>query len=239
MTERGEVGQWSEDRERSRRDDIVHRYRYLCRRGARKYSRVVDDRADFEQTAAVGLIKAVDRYKEETGTPFEAFAWIMIQGELSHYVRDAERMVRPPRRLLALDRRWRDAGERLRADLGRDPSDAETAAFLQLDEATMFELIEYRRRARIESLDALPVDAAASAYYTIDDEDDRITVEGALSTLTPLERSVVLETVGSDRSVSDIARRLGYSARHISRVRRAAIEKLSPLCVVGATRSGY
>lgn len=239
MTERGDVGQWSEDRELSRRDDIVHRYRYLCRRGARKYSRVVGDRADFEQTAAVGLIKAVDRYKEETGTPFEAFAWIMIQGELSHYVRDAERMVRPPRRLLALDRRWRDAGEQLRADLGRDATDAETAAFLRLDEATMFELIEYRRRARIESLDALPVDAAASAYYTIDDEDDRITVEGALNTLTPLERSVVLETVGSDRSVAEIARRLGYSARHISRVRRAAIEKLGPLCVAGATRTGY
>lgn len=236
--EHGDVGQWSEG-ERSRRDDIVHRYQYLCRRGARKYSRAVDDRADFEQTAAVGLIKAVDRYKEETGTPFEAFAWIMIQGELSHYVRDAERMVRPPRRLLALERRWRDATEQLRADLGRDPTDLETTAYLQIDDVTMLELSEYRRRARIESLDALPVDAAASAYYTIDDEDDRITVEGALSTLTPLERSVVLETVGSDRSVAEIARRLGYSARHISRIRRAAIEKLGPLCVIGAPRSGY
>jgi RNA polymerase sigma-B factor len=217
----------------------VHRYRYLCRRGARKYSRAVDDRADFEQTAAVGLIKAVDRYREETGTPFEAYAWIMIQGELSHYVRDAERMVRPPRRLLALERRWRDATERLRADIGRDPSDVEVAAFLRVDEATLIELTEFRRRSRIDSLDALPVDAAASAYYTIDDEDDRITVEGALATLSPLERCIVLEIVGADRSVAEIARRLGYSARHISRVRRAAIEKLGPLCVSNAPRRGY
>jgi RNA polymerase sigma-B factor len=227
MTEHAEMEAWLDDCDRSGREGLVQKYHYLCRRGARKYARRAEDRADFEQTAAVGLIKAVDRYREDTGTPFEAYAWIIIQGELSHYVRDAERMLRAPRRLRALERRWRDARESLRCVLDREPTDGEVAEYLVIDLASIRDLHEYRDRARVESLDALPTDAASGAYYTIDAHDDRLTIEAALRALTPLERSIF------------VAARLGYSQRHLSRVRRTAISKLGPLCVIAGTPAGY
>ncbi len=221
------------------RDRIVHKYRYLCRRGARKYARRGEDRDDFEQTAALGLIKAVDRYREDAGTPFEAYAWILIQGELSHYVRDGERMVRAPRRLRALERSWNDAREELCADLSREPSDREIAEHLLLDAEAVRDIHEYRERARIESLDASPFEEASRAYYTIEELDDRLMLEEALRTLTPLERSVLLESVARDRSVAEIAARLGYSERHVSRIRQSAIRKLGPLCVMSGAGDGY
>ncbi len=85
-----------------RRNAVVDAHRYLCSRGARKFKRAHNDRADLEQVAAVGLIKAATNYRADMQTPFQAYAWIMIVGELMHYVRDHERMVRAPRALVAL-----------------------------------------------------------------------------------------------------------------------------------------
>jgi len=51
------------------------------------------DKADLHQIAAIGLIKACDRYNPGVATPFEAFAWLFIIGELMHFVRDGETIV--------------------------------------------------------------------------------------------------------------------------------------------------
>ncbi len=237
--ERAEDFGWRCERVDTRREFLVQKYHYLCRRGARKYARRAEDFADFEQTAALGLIKAVDRYRGETGTPFEAYAWIMIQGELSHYVRDVERILRAPRRLRSLDRRWRDTDETLRQSLNREPTDGEVAASLLLDSEAIREIREYRERGRIESLDTLAAEATSRAYYTMDEHDDRLVMEEALRSLTSLERCILIETIDHDQSVVEVARKLGYSERHISRIRRNALQKLSPLGVLAGAYGGY
>ena len=93
---------WLNDRTKENRDRLFARYHYLCARAARKFCRRGADRADLEQIAAIGLLKACDRYDGRLKTPFEAFAWLFVIGELMHYVRDQERLVRAPRRLRAL-----------------------------------------------------------------------------------------------------------------------------------------
>ena len=79
------------------RERLVAQYWYLCRRAARRFMRRGLDRADLEQTGAIGLIKAVDRFDPEQRAPFEAYAWLLVVGELMHYVRDSERVLRAPR----------------------------------------------------------------------------------------------------------------------------------------------
>jgi RNA polymerase sigma-B factor len=216
------------------RDTTVERYRYLCRRGARKYARRIEDRADFEQVAAIGLIKAVDRYRPELKTPFEAYAWMMIQGELSHYVRDCERFVRPPRRVRELDRRWNEARRKLIETGGIEPSEGEIREHLGWDEARARDLREYRIRETVASLDALSPHQAVSACYTIDAHDDRMMLERALACLSPVERAIIQGSLEHGWSVTDIASRLGYSQRHVTRVRRAAIAKLTSSDVLRA-----
>jgi RNA polymerase sigma-B factor len=216
-----------DERTRESRDGMVVRYRYLCRRGALKYARRYEDRADFEQIAALGLIKAVDRYKPELKTPFEAYAWLMIQGELSHYVRDFERLVRPPRRMRELDRSWKDARRALQQHGGGDPSDGEIRAHLGWDNAVVCEHREYQMRETIASLDSLPPHQAVSACYTIDSHTDRLMLEKALAVLKPVERTILHASLEHGWSVTDIAERLGYSTRHVTRLRRAAIAKLA------------
>jgi general secretion pathway protein G len=76
------------------RERIILTYRYLCERGARKFLRPGLERGDLEQVAAIGLIKAYDRYDDSLSTPFEAYAWITITGELMNYLRSHTRTAR-------------------------------------------------------------------------------------------------------------------------------------------------
>lgn len=223
-----EMELWLRYRERSARDAIVERHRYLCVRGARKYARRRDDRADMEQVGAVGLIKAVDRYRSDSETPFEAYAWILVQGELQHYVRDHERFVRAPRRLRELDRRWRDVSERLTSRFSREPEEHEIAAELLVQRSTVAELREYRARSLTASLDVL---SGNELSYTMEDHDDRLVLESALAKLSDIEREVLRGAFEEDVSAGDLALRLGYSVRHVNRIRRNALVKLAPRCV--------
>ncbi len=63
-------------------ESLVTAFRHLCRRGARKFWRVGLEHCDLEQVAAIGLIKAARRYDPRQGTPFEAYAWLFVVGEL-------------------------------------------------------------------------------------------------------------------------------------------------------------
>lgn len=223
-----EMELWLRYREQSARNAIVERHRYLCVRGARKYARRREDRADLEQVAAVGLIKAVDRYRVDSQTPFEAYAWILVQGELQHYVRDHERIVRAPRRLRELDRRWRDACDELTFRLAREPEEHEIASALLVQRSAIAELREYRARSLMASLDVLPPNEIS---YTMEVHEDRLVLESALKKLTELERAVLRGAFEEDVSASELAIQLGYSVRHINRIRRNALEKLAPACV--------
>jgi RNA polymerase sigma-B factor len=213
------------------REPLVLQYSYLCTRAGRKFLRPGIDRADLEQIAAIGLIKACDRYDPALQTPFEAFAWLFIVGELMHYVRDHERMVRAPRRLRDLERRCLDAHDRLTAELGREPTRSEMAASLGVTLQQVDDVARYREQAVPESIDTLQPHHLRRCSYTLEDRDDRMVIEAALALLNDTERKIILALYASGYSQIEVAERMGYSRRHISRLHRAALKKMQPLWV--------
>lgn len=146
---------WLNERTPENRDRLFARYQYLCPRAARKFCRRGTDRADLEQIAAIGLLKACDRYDGSLNTPFEAFAWLFAVGELMHYVRDHERLVRAPRRLRGLERRYEEAHDAIVREHHREPSVSEIAERLKMTLREVEELVLYRAQAIPKSLDAL------------------------------------------------------------------------------------
>jgi RNA polymerase sigma-B factor len=215
----------------SDREPLVLQYWYLCARAGRKFRRPGVDRADLEQIAAIGLIKACDRYDAALQTPFEAFAWLFIVGELMHYVRDHERIVRAPRRVRELERRCLAMHDRLTSELGREPTREEMAQGLGVTLQQVDEVARYREQAVSESIDTLQPHQLRRCSYTLEDRDDRIVVEAALALLNDTERKIILALYASGYSQIELAERLGYSRRHISRLHRAALKKMQPLWV--------
>ncbi|HTU68792.1 MAG TPA: sigma-70 family RNA polymerase sigma factor [Candidatus Baltobacteraceae bacterium] len=210
----------------SERERTIREYQYLCSRGARKFMRAGVDRRDLEQVAAIGLIKAADRFDANVGTPFEAYAWILVLGELMHYVRDSERVLRAPRRIRELDRRFSAAERELCAVLGREPYEHEMAKHLGVCVDELRELIRYRDEGTPLSVDALRPNEQLSLSYTIDSHLERVAIDSWLESLTRVEREIIREIYEIDTPIGEIARRLGYSRRHITRLHRNALEKM-------------
>ncbi len=136
------------------RERAVAEHWYLCRRAARRFVRRGLDRADLEQIAAIGLIKAADRYDASQSAPFEAYAWLLIVGELMHYVRDNERFLRAPRGIRDLERRWAAGERKLWAILGREPLESEVAGCVGATPEQVREVRAYRASSHVRLIRA-------------------------------------------------------------------------------------
>lgn len=212
---------------REERDALITDHLRLCSRAARKFARRTVERVDLEQVAAVGLIKAADRFNPERGVPFAAYAWKLILGELMHYVRDDERVLRAPRRLREAERLWNATERELWVTLNREPTDREIANRLGLSERERVEIGGYRLYGAAVSLESLKPHDQRLLSYTIDQQDERLMLEAGLSRLSQLERTVLHEIYERDTPIVEVAKRLGYSRRHITRLHRAALQKLA------------
>ncbi|MBV8583554.1 MAG: sigma-70 family RNA polymerase sigma factor [Candidatus Eremiobacteraeota bacterium] len=214
----------------STRDECIARHWYLCRRAARRFVRPGLERCDLEQVAAIGLIKAADRYDASSSTPFEAYAWVLMLGELMHFVRDGERLLRAPRRVRDLERRWTAAERELQVALGREPGGSDVVRFLNATPQDEREIREYRASSFVLSYEGLtnPDRRCESGGY--DQVLDRMTIDNALSRLPLLEREIVRGIHLEGASVAELAQRLGYSRRHLTRLHRSALTRLRNVC---------
>lgn len=215
------------------RERVVVDHWYLCRRAARRFKRHGLDRADLEQVGAIGLIKAVDRFDASQRAPFAAYAWLLILGELMHYVRDSERFMRAPRGVRDLERRWTMAERELWTLRGRQPRESDVAQLLGVTPAQLREIRAYRATQHVLSFELSRRCERNARPREIDDVIDRLTVEKMLQGLSPLERQIVMGIDLDGRTIVEVAARLGYSRRHVSRLHRAAIERLKSALSAG------
>jgi len=214
------------------RNAIVAAHHYLCRRGARKFFRGTIDRADLEQVGAIGLIKAAQRYNGAYQTPFEAYAWLIIVGELMHFVRDHERLVRTPRQLRALERRYAQAYEDLSARGEREPTTSALAAEIGISALIVDQLRALRGPGTLsETQDDESRDDAI--FVRVDDQtesytlEDRLSLKSALNTLSGRELRIVREIFFLDRTQSEVGRSLGISQRQVSRLLTRTLQRLA------------
>jgi RNA polymerase sigma-B factor len=215
------------DRSRTNRDAVITAHMHLCKRGARKFRRPESDAADLEQVAAMGLVKATDSYRPDRTTPFEAYAWIVIVGELMHYVRDHERAIRAPRWVRAIDRRYVSAWETLAARDHAEPSARMIARELDVS-VDLIEQLQFFRRGRLNEGDGAgrQLDNIAAPACGVSVE-ERLTLYMAVEGLNERERIIVLGTFGAGLSQSEIAAMLRLSQSQISKILSRALGKLS------------
>jgi len=187
---------------------------------------------DLEQVAAVGLIKASRRYDPTSEAPFEAYARVMIVGELMHYVRDHEHAVRLPRWVRRLDKTYHAAEEALTKRLEREPTQREIAAAMGVPIDHLAEISKARNVVVYGSArpleggrpDDLPSTYSASSLTP--QPEDRMLAESALGHLAPLERVIVLGVYGMGLSQAEVARRLHLRSRRVYRLHRAALARM-------------
>jgi RNA polymerase sigma-B factor len=217
------------------RDELTRRMLPLARKIALSYgARGHGD--DLQQAAALGLVKAIERYDPGRGTSLRAYAIPTMSGEVRRYLRDHAWSVHVPRPLKNRVLETTKATERLSASNGRSPTAAELAAELDTSIEDILEALEAGTAYTAASLHAragTPDDdhTIADVLGTDDDRLERVEQMTSLSSLRDVlddrERTVLYLRFIEDLTQSAIAERIGISQMHVSRVLRRSLERLS------------
>ncbi|WP_320776066.1 RNA polymerase sigma factor SigF [Streptomyces sp. CRN 30] len=210
------------------RDRIVEAWLPMAERLAGRFRSRGENYDDLRQVAALGLVKAVDRYDPERGNAFESYAVPTITGEIKRHFRDHLWTLHVPRRVQDLRNRVRTAGQDLSQTIsGRSPTVAEIAEHADLSEEDVREGQE-----ALESFSALSLDAALPGSddgYSLSDAlggpdpaldtvVDREAVRKRLAALPDRERAILYMRFFDDMTQSSIAEELGISQMHVSRL---------------------
>ena len=97
--------------------------------------------ADLIQEGNIGLMKAVNRYDYRTGYRFSTFASWWIRQTISRAIYDQARTIRIPIHLLELRSKYFRVYYSLLKELGREPTPAEVAERVGIDEAKVKDLV--------------------------------------------------------------------------------------------------
>ncbi|MFI2640659.1 RNA polymerase sigma factor SigF [Streptomyces sp. NPDC018610] len=218
------------------RDEIVEAWLPMAERLAARFRNRGESLDDLRQIAALGLVKAVDRYDPERGHAFESYAVPTISGEIKRHFRDHMWTLHVPRRVQELRNRVRSADQVLsRTISGRRPTVAEIAERADLSEDDVRAGQEALESFTALSLDAeLPGaedgyrlgDSLGSPDAALDTVVDREAVKPWLAALPERERAILRMRFFDDMTQSRIAERLGISQMHVSRLISRCCDRL-------------
>ncbi|MET8633024.1 RNA polymerase sigma factor SigF [Streptomyces sp. NPDC004096] len=210
------------------RDQIVEAWLPMAERLAGRFRSRGESYEDLRQVAALGLVKAVDRYDPERGHAFESYAVPTVTGEIKRHFRDHMWTLHVPRRVQDLRNRVRFANQDLSQTIsGRRPTVAEIAEHANMNEEDVLVGLEALESFTALSLDAeLPGsedgyslgDSLGSPDPALDTVVDREAVKPRLQALPERERAILYMRFFDDMTQSVIAERLGISQMHVSRL---------------------
>ncbi|MCL6669034.1 RNA polymerase sigma factor SigF [Streptomyces panaciradicis] len=210
------------------RERVVEAWLPMADRLAGRFRNRGESSEDLRQVAALGLVKAVDRYDPELGNAFESYAVPTITGEIKRHFRDHMWTLHVPRRVQELRNRVRFAAQDLTQTVsGRRPTVAEIAEHADMSEEDVLAGMEALESFSALSLDAeLPGsedgyslgDALGSLDPALDTVVDREAVAPRLAALPERERAILYMRFFGDMTQSRIAEQLGISQMHVSRL---------------------
>jgi RNA polymerase sigma-B factor len=208
------------------RNDMVTRCLPFARRMARRYAGHGEPIADLEQVAALGLVKAIDRYDPERGS-FTAYAVTTMTGELKRHFRDRTWSMHVTRRMKDLSREVSRTRAAMTGEMARTPTPAEIADRIGADVGDVHEAIGSACGHTPMSLSS-PVGSGdgvtelgeliGRADRDLESADDRITVARLLKHLPEREQEMLALRFYGNRTQADIAAELGISQMHVSRL---------------------
>jgi RNA polymerase sigma-B factor len=206
---------------------LIESHLPLVRAIARRYDGRGEALDDLVQVGAVGLIKAADRFDPSRGAAFATFATPAIEGEIRRHLRDRASPVRIPRGLQQMSGQLRRRRGELTAALGRSPNRSELAAAIGADELDVERALNAERALesiRISAKDN-PIELP-DVSETVTGSDDRLLLADSVRVLDERERRIVLLRFHADMTEREIARAVGISQAHVSRLLGGALEKL-------------
>jgi len=208
---------------------------------ARRYSNRGVPLIDLIQEGNLGLLRAVEKFDWRRGFKFSTYATWWIRQAVSRAIADDARTIRIPVHLYDVVNRMARISSQLHQELGREPTDEEVGAALQISVERVRELNQ-----------VLPTPISLDGFVG-DDQDTRLSdvvadenatnlelaaeerllsdqIRDTLMTLTPRERRVIERRFGltddHDDTLTAIGREIGVTRERIRQIESTALRKL-------------
>ena len=185
---------------------------------------------DLFQVGCIGLMKSIDNFDTTLGVRFSTYAVPMIIGEIRRYLRD-NNAIRVSRSLRDIAYKAMQAREKLRVDLGRDPTVAEIAKALDAKEEDVVLALDAIQEPM--SLNEPIYHDNGDALYVMDQiRDERggeeewtrnIALKNAMDHLNERERKIVQMRFFGGRTQMEVAEEIGISQAQVSRLEKTAL----------------
>jgi RNA polymerase sigma-B factor len=228
---------YHEDGDLQAREELIGRYMSLVRSLARRYSYRGEQLDDLVQIGAIGLIKAIDRFDLDRGVELTTYATPNIIGEIKRHFRDKGWSVRVPRGLQELNVQISKLIEQLTVQLSRSPTIAELAKAAGVEEEAVLEAIESGRAYTSVSLapgagnsddegEVDPLESLGTEEHEYEVSEDRALLAPGFKVLDERERRILHLRFFQGLTQSQIAKEVGISQMHVSRLIRRSLEKI-------------
>jgi len=208
---------------------------------ARRYSNRGVPLIDLIQEGNLGLLRAVEKFDWRRGFKFSTYATWWIRQAVSRAIADDARTIRIPVHLYDVVNRMARVAAQLHQELGREPTEEEVAAALQLSPDRVRELnqvlpqpisldgfIGDDQDTRLS--DVVADDSAVSLEFVAEQRLLADQIRDTLETLTPRERRVIERRFGlgddNDDTLTAIGREIGVTRERIRQIESTALRKL-------------
>src|SRR6184192_1996737 len=227
---------YHEEGDLAAREQLIEQYMSLVRSLARRYSYRGEELDAPVDVGAIGLIKAIDRFDIDRGVELTTYATPNIIGEIKRHFRDRGWSVRVPRGLQELNIQLSRLLEELTVQLGRSPTIAELAKAAEVEEEEVLEALESGRAYSSLSLsagpgqaddgDLDPLESLGTEEHEYEVSEDRAILEPGFRVLDDRERTILHLRFFEGLTQSQIARQIGISQMHVSRLIRRSLQKI-------------
>lgn len=208
---------------------------------ARRYSNRGVPLIDLIQEGNLGLLRAVEKFDWRRGFKFSTYATWWIRQAVSRAIADDARTIRIPVHLYDVVNRMARISSQLHQELGREPTDDEVGAALQISGERVRELNQVLPQPI--SLDGFVGEDQDTRLSDVVADKDAPNLESAaeqrllneqirdtLLTLTPRERRVIERRFGlsddADETLTAIGREIGVTRERIRQIESTALRKL-------------
>lgn len=215
------------------RRDLIYGNLRLVLSIVQRFSGRRESMDDLFQVGCIGLVKAVDHFNIEMDVKFSTYAVPMIIGEIRRYLRD-NNAIRISRSVRELAYRALQAREELIAVKEREPTVDEIA-----------ERLGEKREAVLHAMEAIvePISLYEPVYndngdslYLMDQLSDtsngdetwleNMVLREAVDKLSEREKKIIRLRFYGNKTQMEIAGEIGISQAQVSRLEKAALEKI-------------